>query len=114
MGTTVFQSSSRLLLVESYLTRLFLKLKGRENYATTFELPNESMEADWEKEYPRSGGFLKPSDFVSKAIHRADIRPVRYEQQHRHCARFLGVAEPQQDTAFKVLSGRSCSIVVIG
>jgi hypothetical protein len=37
-----------------------------ENYATAFELPNESMEAQWEKEYPRSGGFLKPSDFVAQ------------------------------------------------
>src|SRR6202451_4538604 len=54
------------IAVESYLTRLFLKLKGMENYATTFELPNESMEMQWEKEYPRSGGFLKPSDFVAK------------------------------------------------
>jgi hypothetical protein len=54
------------IAVESYLTRLFLKLKGMENYATTFELPNEFMEAQWEKEYPRSGGFLKPSDFVAK------------------------------------------------
>jgi hypothetical protein len=54
------------IAVESYLTRLFLKLKGMENYATTFELPNESMEAQWKKDYPRSGGFLKPSDFVAK------------------------------------------------
>jgi hypothetical protein len=54
------------IAVESYLTRLFLKLKGMENYATTFELPNKSMEAQWEKEYPRSGGFLKPSNFVAK------------------------------------------------
>jgi hypothetical protein len=37
-----------------------------ENYATTFELPNESMEAQSEKEYRRSGGFLKPSDFVAQ------------------------------------------------
>lgn len=54
------------IAVESYLTRLFLKLKGMQNYATTFELPKESMEAQWEKEYPRSGGFLKPSDFVAQ------------------------------------------------
>lgn len=54
------------IAVESYLTRLFLKLRGMDNYATTFELPNESMETQWEKEYPRSGGFLKPSDFVAK------------------------------------------------
>ncbi len=47
------------IAVESYLTRLFLKFKGMENYATTFELPDESMEAQWEKEYPRSGGFLR-------------------------------------------------------
>jgi|ERR1051326_8792775 hypothetical protein len=24
------------------------------------------MEKEWEKEYPRSGGFLKPSNFVSR------------------------------------------------
>ena len=54
------------IAVESYLTRMFLKLKGMENYATTFELPSVSLEAEWEKEYPRSGGFPKPSDFVAK------------------------------------------------
>ncbi len=54
------------IAVESFLTRLFLKLKGMESYSTTFELPNKLMEAQWEKEYPRSGGFLKPSDFVTK------------------------------------------------
>lgn len=54
------------IAVESFLTRLFLKLKGMENYATTFELPSKSMEEEWQKEYPRSGGFLRPSDFVSK------------------------------------------------
>jgi hypothetical protein len=36
-----------------------------ENYATTFELPNKSLEAQWEKEYPRSGGYIKPSDFLT-------------------------------------------------
>jgi hypothetical protein len=35
-------------------------------YATTFKLPSKSMEEEWEKEYPRSGGFLRPSDFLSK------------------------------------------------
>jgi hypothetical protein len=95
------------IAVESYLTRLFLKLKGMENYATTFELPNESMEVQWEKEYPRSGGFLKPSDFVAHRFTGVDIRPVRYEQQHRGRARFLRVAQHQQGTAFKVLSGRA-------
>jgi hypothetical protein len=54
------------IAVESYLTRLFLKFKGMATYATTFKLPSESMEEEWEKEYPRSGGFLRPSDFVSK------------------------------------------------
>ena len=54
------------IAVESFLTRLFLKLKGMESYSTTFELPNKLLEAKWEKEYPRSGGFIKPSDFVTK------------------------------------------------
>jgi hypothetical protein len=31
-----------------------------------------------------------------KARYLTDIRPVRYEQQHRHCARFLEVAEPNK------------------
>lgn len=54
------------IAVESYLTRLFLKFKGMATYETTFQLPSKSMEEEWEKEYPRSGGFVKPSDFVSK------------------------------------------------
>jgi HEPN domain-containing protein len=56
------------MAVESYLTRLFLKLKGMANYAITFELPTESQEMEWEKEYPRSGGFKVPSDFVSQKL----------------------------------------------
>ncbi|MFZ3212679.1 MAG: hypothetical protein WA188_14320 [Terriglobales bacterium] len=56
------------IAVESFLTRLFLKLKGMDSYATTFTLPTPVQEEAWEREYPRSGGFTGPADFVSKAI----------------------------------------------
>lgn len=56
------------MAIESYLTRLFLKLKGMNNYAATFTLPTATEEADWEKEYPRSGGFSSPIGFVSQRI----------------------------------------------
>lgn len=54
--------------VESYLTRLFLKLKGMNSYAATFRLPTAAEEAQWEKGYPRSGGFPVPADFVSQKL----------------------------------------------
>jgi hypothetical protein len=56
------------MAVESYLTRLFLKLKGMESYASTFNLPTSTQEAEWEKEYPRSGGFSGPIGFVSQRL----------------------------------------------
>jgi hypothetical protein len=56
------------MAVESYLTRLFLKLKGLDSYATTFKLPTAEQEAEWEKEYPRGGGFTKPIGFVSQKL----------------------------------------------
>ena len=56
------------MAVESYLTRLFLKLKGMDSYATTFTLPSPTEEAEWEKEYPRSGGFSSPIGFVSQRL----------------------------------------------
>lgn len=56
------------MAVESFLTRLFLKLKGMDSYAATFSLPTPAQEESWEREYPRSGGFTGPADFVSKAI----------------------------------------------
>jgi hypothetical protein len=56
------------MAVESYLTRLFLKLKGMDSYAATFTLPTSEQEAEWEKEYPRSGGFPVPVDFVSQRL----------------------------------------------
>jgi len=56
------------MAVESYLTRLFLKLKGMDSYATTFKLPTAQEEAVWEDEYPRSGGFPGPIGFVSKRL----------------------------------------------
>lgn len=56
------------MAVESYLTRLFLKLKGMETYAVTFKLPTQVEEAAWEKEYPRSGGFPSPVGFVSQRL----------------------------------------------
>lgn len=56
------------MAIESYLTRLFLKLKGMESYASTFNLPTATQEAEWEKEYPRSGGFSGPIGFVSQRL----------------------------------------------
>jgi hypothetical protein len=54
------------MAVESFLTRLFLKLKGMEQYAAGFNFPTPAEEAQWEKEFPRSGGFPKPADFVTQ------------------------------------------------
>jgi hypothetical protein len=39
-----------------------------DSYATTFNLPTPAQEEAWALEYPRSGGFIGPADFVSKAI----------------------------------------------
>src|SRR5665213_382921 len=82
------------IAVESYLTRLFLKLKGMENYATTFELPDESMEAQWEKEYPRSGGFLKPSDFVAKRFTELTFDQFVMSNNIAAAHAFLGLPNP--------------------
>jgi hypothetical protein len=56
------------MAVESFLTRLFFKLKGMDSYATTSKLPTKAQEKAWEVDYPRSGGFIRPADFVSKAM----------------------------------------------
>jgi HEPN domain-containing protein len=55
------------MAVESFLTRLFFKVKGMDCYAATFTWPTEAQEKAWENEYPRKGGFTGPADFVSKA-----------------------------------------------
>jgi hypothetical protein len=55
------------MAVESFLTRLFFKVKGMDTYATTFTWPTDMQEKAWEAEYPRKGGFTGPADFVSKA-----------------------------------------------
>ena len=84
------------IAVESYLTRLFLKLKGMENYATTFELPNESMETQWEQEYPRSGGFLKPSDFVAKRFTGLTFDQFVMSNNIAATYAFLGLPNPNK------------------
>jgi hypothetical protein len=56
------------MAVESFLTRLFLKLKGMESYAVTLKPPTSIQEADWEKEFPKSGGFPSPVGFVCKRL----------------------------------------------
>jgi hypothetical protein len=56
------------MAIESFLTRLFLKLKGMDSYASTFSLPTPKQEEEWEKEYPRSGGFSSPIGFVSQRL----------------------------------------------
>src|SRR5437588_5468717 len=55
------------MAVESFLTRLFFKVKGMDSYAATFIWPTEAQETAWEVEYPKKGGFTGPVDFVSKA-----------------------------------------------
>lgn len=55
------------MAVESFLTRLFFRVKGMDSFATTFTWPTEAQEKQWENEYPRKGGFTSPADFVSKA-----------------------------------------------
>lgn len=84
------------IAVESYLTRMFLKLKGMENYATTFALPNESMEAEWEKEYPRSGGFLTPSNFVSKRYTGRTFDEFVMSNNIAAAYAFLGLPNPNK------------------
>ena len=84
------------IAVESYLTRLFLKLKGMENYATTFDLPDESMEAQWKKEYPRSGGFLKPSDFVAKRFTGLKFDQFVMSYNIAAAYAFLGLPNPNK------------------
>jgi hypothetical protein len=64
------------MAIESYLTRLFLKLKGMDSYASTFSLPTPTQEVEWEKEYLRSGGFSGPIGFVSQRVVGDDLRQV--------------------------------------
>lgn len=39
-----------------------------DSFALTSNPPTAEQEEAWEKEYPRSGGFPKPADFVSNQI----------------------------------------------
>jgi hypothetical protein len=56
------------IAVETFLTRLFMKLKGMEQFGSGFEWPTPAEEAKWESEYPRNGGFPGPANFVSKRL----------------------------------------------
>jgi hypothetical protein len=56
------------IAVETFLTRIFLKLKGMQHFAGGFEWPDEAQAARWEQEYPRSGGFIGPANFVSNRL----------------------------------------------
>ena len=56
------------IAVESFLTRLFFKSKGMDSFSKTYVLPTSAQEDAWEVEYPRSGGFVGPADFVSKVM----------------------------------------------
>jgi len=55
------------MAVESYLTRLFLKLKGIDS-SLGLRLPTAAEQEKWEEEYPRKGGFSRPADFVSQRL----------------------------------------------
>lgn len=61
------------IAVESFLTRAFLKWKGIENLGRVGHLPTDAEEAEWEKEFPRSGGFLRSADFVSRVLTGMDF-----------------------------------------
>jgi hypothetical protein len=56
------------MAVEAFLTRFFIKLKRMDNFAMSSNLATPQEEEAWEKEYPRTGGFPKPADFVSTQI----------------------------------------------
>jgi hypothetical protein len=56
------------IAVETFLTRIFLKLKDMQHFSEAFEWPDEAQSAQWEKEYPRSGGFIGPADFVANRM----------------------------------------------
>lgn len=54
------------MAVESFLTRLFFKVRGMDCYADNFRWPTEEDEQTWEKEYKKTrGGFSGPADVVS-------------------------------------------------
>jgi hypothetical protein len=97
------------MAVESYLTRLFLKFKDMENYATTSQVPNKALEDEWESEYPRSGGFLKPSDFVSNKLTDKTFDQFAMSNNIVAAHAFLGLPNPNgappsryfQDELFK-------------
>lgn len=57
------------MAVESFLTRLFFKIRGLDCYAANFRWPTEEDEQAWEKEYKKTrGGFSGPADVVSAMI----------------------------------------------
>jgi hypothetical protein len=52
--------------VESFLTRLFFKVRGMDCYTANFRWPTEEDEQPWETEYKKTrGGFSGPVDVVS-------------------------------------------------
>jgi hypothetical protein len=54
------------MAVESFLTKLFFKVRGMDCYAANFRWPTEEDEQAWEKEYKKTrGGFAGPADVVS-------------------------------------------------
>jgi HEPN domain-containing protein len=59
--------------VESYLTAAFLKWKGIANYKVAGIFPADAEVETWEQEFPRSGGFRKPADFVAKELVGTDF-----------------------------------------
>lgn len=94
------------MAVESYLTRLFLKFKGMASYAVTFNLPTSAEEAAWEKEYPRSGGFSGPIDFVSQ--HLAGMSFDKFVAGNPTAsAIFPALPNPSNDSADPIFSKRT-------
>ena len=56
------------IAVETFLTRLFMKIKKMDGLVVSFQWPTTADEEAWEAEYPRSGGFTGPANFVSRNL----------------------------------------------
>jgi hypothetical protein len=91
------------MAVESFLARLFFKVRGMDCFAATFVWPTEAQEKAWEAEYPRKGGFTGPADFVSKATTGApfDDFVAKNAVANKIIAGFPGAASPSAKQYFQ-------------
>ena len=50
------------MAVETFLTRMFLRLKSMD--AKIYNLPSPAQEKEWERDFPRSGGFARKQQIL--------------------------------------------------